>query len=164
MFQAFENCKGINFSSPMVKGEKNSQIFFSAECFTVCTKQRAWVHIVNEMYKYSTHLDESRTVNPKKKIAFRIKPEWRESHSTIRARNHRNSCVFKPRKHLTNREYKFINLTSSLWFLKKPNAMHITICNGCYHTLSHWTHTVLTGCCNCLHLIGLQKFILEEIE
>lgn len=29
------------------------------------------------MYKYSTHLEESHTVNPKKKISFRIKPEWR---------------------------------------------------------------------------------------
>lgn len=87
MFQAFENCKGINFSSPMVEGEKKIlKYIFSAECFTVCRKPGAWVHIVNEMYKYSTHLDESRTVNLKTKIAFRIKPEWRESPSTIRAR------------------------------------------------------------------------------
>lgn len=86
MLQALGNCKGINFSSPMVEGEKKSSSIFSAECFTGYTNQKAWVHIVNEMYKYSTHSEESCTVNPKKKIAFRIKPEWRESHSIFRVR------------------------------------------------------------------------------
>lgn len=65
----------------MGEGEKKilKYFYFYVEYFTVCSKQKAWVHIVNEMYKYSTHLEESCTVNPKKKIAFRGKPEWREN-------------------------------------------------------------------------------------